>query len=127
MKETISNLQESSMKMTAPVVMPEPKDMEVRLVASSSLERLEEYRSEENKWYSVFTLFVGAIMGVFVNVVTGGNLTTAAWILVGAFLLMGGFAGWSAFGFQKRAETIRRKINPERNAELGDGSGEDEW
>ena len=119
LEQTISRVLESSQRIVAPVVLPPPKDLEVRLVAATSLVRLEEYRQEENKWFAVTGIFLGGILGVFVNWVTGGVMSAAAWVLVAAFAVMGGVAGYSTREYRKRAAPLWKRV-------LGEGSQEPE-
>lgn len=116
LRHSINEIQVTSKKLAAPVILPNPKDMQVTLVSSSSLDRLEEYRNEENKWFSVLTLFVGSILGLLTNLVTGGSLTPSALVICVVFLIMAFFSGWSAFGFRARATAIRNRILPDENS-----------
>jgi hypothetical protein len=68
--------------------------MAVRLVPSSSVERLEEFRAEQGKLCSAISMSSGIILGVVVNVVTGANMTAAAWVLVLCSGAVVGFLGW---------------------------------
>ena len=89
LNEDLSQMRIPTQSLTAPVILPPPEDMEVRLVSSTSLERLEEYRAEENKWYAIMSLLLGTVLGVFINIVTGAKMTTEAWMFV---IIFSGFA-----------------------------------
>jgi transcriptional regulator with XRE-family HTH domain len=108
--DTVRQAQQTAQRITAEVVLPSQEDLQVRLISASSFERLEEYRNEENKWFSLAGLFVGAILGVLINSVTGGVMTSAAWIFIGLFLVMTVIMAWTAYTFQKRAERLRTRI-----------------
>jgi hypothetical protein len=59
--------------------------MEVKLVPSTILSSLEEYRGDENVLFGFFGLFLGALIGIFTSLATGGTFTSATW-LVGIIL-----------------------------------------
>jgi len=96
--------------LTAPVRFPSREAMEVSLVPSTYLQRLEEYRSDESRWFSFFGIFVGAIIGVFVNVATGGKFGVQVWILIGVFALVAVLIG--SFGLQarRRGDRLRHDL-----------------
>jgi transcriptional regulator with XRE-family HTH domain len=119
LEQTISGVLATSQRIVAPVILPPTEDLQVRLVAATSLVRLEEYRQEENKWFAVTGIFLGGILGVFVNWVTGGVMSAAAWVLVAAFAVMGGVAGYSTREYRKRAAPLWKRV-------LGEGSQEPE-
>ncbi|MBA4319246.1 MAG: hypothetical protein C0412_12665, partial [Flavobacterium sp.] len=89
LKDSLSQNYNPARSITAPVILPPTEDMEVRLVSSNSLQRLEEYRSEENKWFTVMGIFIGAIFGLLINIMMGTKMTTNAWVL---FFIFTGFA-----------------------------------
>lgn len=105
----------------APVILPPTKDMEIRLVSSTSLQRLEEYRFEENKWYTVTGILGGAILGIIINVATGGQMTAIAWILVITFAVLCAITGWTAWNYQQRGNDIRKQILTEQPAKKSKG------
>lgn len=109
-RDDLSQMKIPSAHLSAPIILPPPEDMEVRLVSSTSLQRLEEYRSEENKWYSVTGIFMGAILGIAINVATGGIMTNNAWILVGTFVALTILTGITAIRYQNQGNRIRTQI-----------------
>lgn len=56
-----------SEELKADVLLPPMDAMRVQLVPSHSLDRLEEYRSDENKAYLLIGAFLGAILGILSN------------------------------------------------------------
>lgn len=109
-KQQLAQLQSTSREITAPVRLPSPQDMEVKLVAITSLERLEEYRADENEWRSWFGVFMGAIIAVFINIFTGSEVSNETYLL-GAFLvLMCLLTGWSALKYRQRGNALRDDI-----------------
>jgi transcriptional regulator with XRE-family HTH domain len=124
LKESLADVRISSQSITAPVILPPPEDMEVRLVSSTSLQRLEEYRSEENKWYAVMGIFLGAVLGIFINVTTGGSMTSVAWILVATFAGFGALTGLTARNYQTRGNEIRARILRDRIETYSDSNHE---
>lgn len=109
-RASIEEIQSTSQQLTAPVILPDREDIQVSLASATSLKRLEEYRAEENKWYSALFLFIGAIFGVLINVVTGGEMTFNAWIILGVFFTMAIYTGWSAISYRIRASKLSKKI-----------------
>ncbi|HET9495773.1 MAG TPA: hypothetical protein VFR15_16225 [Chloroflexia bacterium] len=108
--ELVAQAQETAQLLTAEVVLPSREEMQVRLVSANSLERLEEYRNEESKWFSIAGVLIGAGLGIFVNVATGGTMTSSAWLVMGLLALLGGFTGFTARQYGQRAHTLRERI-----------------
>lgn len=114
LKQQLAQLQSTSREITAPVSLPKPQDMEVKLVAITSLERLEEYRADENEWRSWFGVFVGAIIAVFINIFTGSDVTNETYLLGAFLLLMCVLTGWSVFRYRQRGNALRNEIFEKR-------------
>jgi hypothetical protein len=95
----------------APVKLPSPNDMTVRLVDITQLQRLDELREDAALMQTIFWTTIGALVGVLTNIFTSNqNIDTKSWILI---LLLAG--GASIFGFlnlraSKRSEKLRRRI-----------------
>jgi hypothetical protein len=114
--QTLANLveqaQAKSNDLKAPVLLPPMEDMEVRLVASHSLERLEEYRSDENKYYLLIGLFGGAVLGILSNWFTNEQFTitrfSTVFVLLLVFLTIACIL--MASRISKRAEGLKSKI-----------------
>lgn len=109
-KIALKRLQTTSREITAPVTIPSSADLAVKLVPSTVLERLEEYRSEESKWLSILGIFIGAILGVFINVATGANMSSEAWIILVFLSLMVLITGWSAWTYRKRGNVLKAQL-----------------
>lgn len=110
LQAAISELQATSKEITAPVALPTKQQLEVRLIPTTSFERLEEYRSEENKWFTWAGIFVGAILGLCINLITGGEATISTYIVAVTFLVMTILTGWSARNYSNRAKKLRDDI-----------------
>jgi transcriptional regulator with XRE-family HTH domain len=108
--DAVSRLQTTSREITAPVTLPSSDDLTVSLVPSSVLERLEEYRSEESKWLSGLGIFIGAMLGIFINVATGGSMSAQAWIILAVLLVMVCFTGWSAWTYRQRGNKLKEQL-----------------
>ena len=114
--KTVANLveqvQANSKELMAPVLLPPMEDMEVRLVASHSLERLEEYRSDENKYYLFIGLFGGAILGILSNWFTSAQFTITRFSLVFIALLaiLTLACVFMVTGISRRAKGLRTKL-----------------
>lgn len=109
-KKAIEGLQVTSQQLTAPVRMPAPEAMEVTLLPATYVARLEEYRSEESQWFAWFGVFFGSIIGVFVNVATGGELKKEAWILLGVFLAMSLLTLYFAVRAKRNGNNLRERL-----------------
>lgn len=110
----LSRFETSRFPITAPVILPASEDMAVQLVSTTSLERLEEYRSEESKWSSIMSVFIGALIGVLTNVVTGGDMTKEAWFLVSLFLIISVLVFFTYWNYRTRRLGITTQIFQER-------------
>jgi len=108
----LDKLKTEAPRITAPVRIPTPEAMEVTLVSTTMLERLEEYRHESNKWDTIFGLFIGATLGILTNLVTGGEMTFETWVVIAILVGMSAFTGWTGHKYKERAAVIKDKINP---------------
>lgn len=104
---TLKDLQSTSREIYAPVSLPTPEQMKVPLVPSTYVERIEEYRNEQNVWFSLAGVFLGAILGLTINWVTGGKMEGPALVVLGILVLMLLVTGLSALKFKKRADKLR--------------------
>lgn len=98
--------------LTAPISLPPSEDMVIRLVPSFSLERLEEYRSDEGIALLVLGLFAGAFFGLLTNIVTQDVIDFSATEIV-LLVLLGGLSSASAYWIRrvkKRAARVRDDI-----------------
>ncbi len=66
-KKLITDASSSSKKISAPIKLPTPKDMEIRLVSADSLERMNEYQNDINIFLSLASVFLGAFLGIIIN------------------------------------------------------------
>ena len=100
-------MDQSGSKLTANVILPAPEDMQVRLVSASALERLDEYRGNENKWFAWMGIFIGSTLGLLINVVTGGSLKAEGIVLLVVLVTMGGLTGWTAYQEKQKGDRVR--------------------
>lgn len=110
LQSAIAELQTTSKEITAPVALPTKQQLEVRLIPTTSFERLEEYREDENKWFTWSGLFLGAVIGILVNLITGGQATISTWIVAATFFIMTIITGFSAWNYSQRAKNLRNEI-----------------
>jgi transcriptional regulator with XRE-family HTH domain len=110
LKQNFAELQATSEALTVPIRIPSRERMQVHLVPSTLLERLEEYRSDESMWLVWFGIFVGSIIGVFVNVATGGQMKNEAWLLIGVFIVMSGLTGGFAYKAKMRGSKLKHEL-----------------
>jgi 6-pyruvoyl-tetrahydropterin synthase len=72
---TIEQMSVSNKELKADILLPPMEDMNVRLVRSDTLDRLEEYRMDESKAYLLIGVFGGAIFGILSNWATNETFT----------------------------------------------------
>jgi transcriptional regulator with XRE-family HTH domain len=107
---SISDAKASGQELSASVTLPPESSMTLQLVRADSLERLEEYRADENRWFTWLGVFVGAIIGIIVNVATGGLFNVSTGIILAVFVLMAVFCWRAANDYQKRAENLKQEL-----------------
>jgi hypothetical protein len=119
LKEAIRGIQESADRvegqgnqLTARILLPRAELMNVQLVRSDALDRLEEYNSDQNIAFLLVGAFLGAILGILSNWATNENFVitrfSAVLILVLIALLIG--SGVWAWQLRKRAATVKRQM-----------------
>jgi hypothetical protein len=98
--------------LSIPIIISEQEREPIPTVRADRLHVIEEYRDEEDKWYSIAWAFIGAAFGVIVNWATSetGTLAHASVIVLVAFGILGGLAWLSARQFQKRAEQYKHIV-----------------
>lgn len=103
---------QDKIRLNAPVEVPTPDQMRVKLVPSHLLAWLEETRAEENKWSSIAWAFLGACLGITINWITAETLTVTrhAVIMLVAFAIVAIAAFLSAIRYGKRAQQVRSDI-----------------
>lgn len=109
----------------APVIVPAPEDLQVRLVSSTALERFEEYRAEESKWLGWLGIVSGALLGIIINWATGGILSGESIVLLVVFAVICIIFGITALKYKKRGDEIRAQIFKNRAAEVGNSLQQD--
>lgn len=110
LQDAIAEAQATSHDLAPPIVLPPMEDLQIRLVSTNSLQRLEEYRSEENLLLSFAGLFLGALLGILTNLITGGTIQTEMWLFVVLLLLMTAFTAWRAIINNRRAASVKRQM-----------------
>jgi hypothetical protein len=114
MAASIERATERSQELKANIVLPPSKYLSVRLVPSHSLDRLEEYRSDEKKAYALLGVFGGGAIGVFINWATQDTfaLTKATIVLVVFFLILTTAAVAWAWQIGRRVQRVRKAMLP---------------
>lgn len=110
--QTINRASAKSKELTAEVVLPSDETMAVHLVPSHLLERLEEYRSDENKVFLLIGAFSGAILGILANWATNEVLTITRFsiILMGIFFSLAILSIAWAVLISYRASKIKKTL-----------------
>lgn len=101
--------QELSHQLTAPIYSPARESLGVRLVPITEVDKINEYRDEESKWYAVAAALVGVMLGIIQNVITGGEWTPYAWYAFGASGVLSAISGWTAWRYGRKAKQARRQ------------------
>jgi hypothetical protein len=110
LQTTVKDLSKKGATLSAPVKLPSSQKMAVKLVPTNTFDTLEEYRADQNKWFSVCTLFLGAIFGIFINLITGATADKATWIVLGLLVIITAFSGHSGWVYSKRSKDLKDSI-----------------
>ncbi len=107
-------VQEKVDELSARVILPRKEDMDVPLVPSHLLDRLEEYHSDEKVIYSLIGLFGGAMLGILGNWATNESFTVTRFsvvllVFLAILTLACGLAAWS---INRRAVAARHRMLP---------------
>lgn len=63
---------------SAPIVLPDPKDLTVRLVSQHSLDRLRDAETDRSLFDNLLWCLLGGLIGFFTNVATSQRVTIGA-------------------------------------------------
>jgi hypothetical protein len=99
-------------ELTARILLPERKHLNVPLAPVHSLERLEEYRSDENIAYLLTGAFVGAILGILSNWADNDPfvLTRISIVLMILLVILTIFCVIWAIRLNRRATSVKKDI-----------------
>jgi len=97
---------------TVPIYIPARENLAIGLVPIDLVYRLEEYRSDEMKWDSIFWMLSGSILGILINWVTAENIIINKYsiTLLAVFVIMGAITGSARISYQKRAQEVKNKL-----------------
>lgn len=97
---------------SAPVFIPDEDNLAVNLVQADIVYRLEEYRSDEQKWESIMWTFIGATLGIVVNWVTSDPIviTRISFVLVTILLLMVVITFIATREYKRRADVMKARL-----------------
>jgi transcriptional regulator with XRE-family HTH domain len=114
-RQLVNDVQATSRDLTAPIELPSNDEMKVRLIsaslASSVIERLDEYRTESQKWSSWAGVFIGGAFGLLGNLVTGAKFSQEVWILLSILLFIGGLLTVSSVNKNKKAHEVSLQLH----------------
>ncbi len=98
--------------LSARIVLPPPEMTDVHLVPTHSLDRLEEYRSDENIVYLLIGTFGGATLGIISNWVTNDPfvITPLSGILLALLVILTVACILWARRIQHRAQAVKEQI-----------------
>lgn len=97
---------------TIPIIIHEKEKEPILMVRADRLHIIEEYRDEQNKWFSIAWAFIGAALGVGINWITATPLqiSTISVITFIIFCIVAILAMLTANNFQKRVERYKHII-----------------
>ena len=100
-----------SEELTARILLPPREMTDVQLLPSDALDRLEEYRSDENIAYLLIGAFSGAILGILSNWATNDTfvITRVSLVLLGFFAVLCGMSIFWAWRLRGRIASIKQK------------------
>lgn len=112
MATSIESATERGQELKAKVLLPPPDHLNVQLVPSYSLDRLEEYRADEKRLYIFLGVFLGGIIGILSNLATQDSfkINRAASVLLAMFIFLTFCLAFWAFVINKRVQKIRDQI-----------------
>ncbi|GEM_PF-1042997 len=95
-----------------PIIIHDREKEPIPMVRADRLHIIEEYRAEQNKWFSIAWALIGAAFGVIVNWATSETMaiSSASVVVIITFGVIGGLAWLSARQFQKRAERYKHIV-----------------
>jgi hypothetical protein len=106
----IQSISQASRTLSAPIEMPPEEDIKVRLVTVGTIDRLSEAMQEESKWGTWGGVFLGALLGIFINIVTGGTLDMSGGILLIVLTLIAGLCGYTSWDYGQRGKVLKKKL-----------------
>lgn len=98
--------------LTARIILPQPEDMNVRLVPSHSLDRLEEYRSDQSIGYLLIGLFTGSIVGILSDWASNEQfmITRFSLVLMILFIVLTVFSILFVWKSHSRAKSVKKSM-----------------
>jgi hypothetical protein len=117
---SVQKASEKGQELKAKVLLPPSELMDVQLIPSHSLERLEEYRSDEKKAYVLLGVFLGCVFGILSNWAIQDTFvwTRQASVLLVLFLIL-------TFGLAIWAHQINSRVVKVKNRMLTDQKPEE--
>ena len=102
--------------LTAALILPE--DRTIRLIMEHDVDRLEEYRSDENLAFLMIGLFAGAAVGIVVNWVTDSTFspTPISITFLILFALLAGAAAYWSYRLKNRVSQVYSRLPVRRNS-----------
>lgn len=109
LKDSVAEIEIANRQLNIPLDLPTSDDLKVTLVPSTALGQLEEYRSEENKWFSVSGIFLGSVLGLLSNWANGSEMSSSAWTMLILFSIMSVFTGWNGYSYKVKGDNVKKK------------------
>jgi hypothetical protein len=112
MTTSIESATERGQELKAKVLLPPSEHLNVQLVPSHSLERLEEYRTDEKMIYVFLGVFLGGIIGILSNWATQDSfkIDRASGVLIAMFVFLTCCLSYWAYITNERVHKVRNQM-----------------
>lgn len=113
------SLTQASRTLSAPIEMPPMEELTVRMVTVGTIDRLSEAMQEESKWGTWGGVFLGTLLGILSNLVTGGRIDASGGILIAVLVGIAVLCGYTSWDYGQRAKVLKGRLL--RDESLGTG------
>lgn len=119
--DELARTADTASRLTADIVLPSADAMAVRLVPVHQLERLEEYRSDENWGFLLIGTFLGGVLGILVNAANTDNFAFSrpSIVLMGVMFVLTVLSLLWTIRLKKRAIEITKGMIPGKKSKVG--------
>ncbi len=120
MVKSIESATEQGHELKAKVLLPPSEYLNIQLVPSHTLERLEEYRTDEKKIFVLLGSFLGSILGILSNWATQKTfaMNRASWVLLTMCIIVTILSTYYAWIISGRVKIAKSKLFIPRNKDI---------
>ena len=118
--KSIQSATEQGHEIKANVLLPPSEYLNIQLVPSHTLDRLEEYRIDEKQIFVLFGSFLGCILGILSSWATQKSfiMNRTSWVLLIMCIIVASLSAYYAYVISKRVEKVKSKLFLHRNKEI---------